>query len=109
MALRTQSGQLLERQQQAASVTSAKLLDPNSERSDLRVTADGATLFIPLYTGADGAAVGNVVPTASATNYDIYIPAGGTWDGKVGDIAVWTGGLAGVSGAATGQVVAIGT
>lgn len=108
MALRTQSGQLIERVQQAASVTSAKLLDPNSERSGLQVTADQASAYLRLYTGADGNSGGNVVPTASAANYDIFIPLGGSWPGTVGGV-VHTGGIAVVSGAATGTVVAIAT
>lgn len=108
MALRTQSGQLVERVQQAASVTSGKLLDPNSERSGLQVSADLASLYIRTYTGADGNQAGNAVPTVSATNWDYFIPAGGSWPGTVGGV-VWTGGVAVLSGAATGQVVGIGT
>lgn len=108
MALRTQSGQLLERAQPAASVTSAKLLDPNSERSGLQVTADQASAYLRLYTGADGNQAGNVVPTVSAANADIFIPLGQSWPGTVGGV-VWTGGIAVVSGAATGTVIAIGT
>jgi hypothetical protein len=106
MALRTQSGQLLERVALAASVTSAPLAFPNSERSGLQVTADQATLYLKLFTGADGSAAG--APTASAANFDIFIPIGGSWPGTVGGV-VWTGGVAGVSGAATGSVVVIGT
>ncbi len=108
MSLRTQSGQLIERVQAAASVTSAKLLDPNSERSGLQVTADQATAYLRLYTGADGNVAANVVPTASAANADIFIPIGGSWPGTVGGV-IWTGGIAVVSGAATGTVIAIGT
>jgi hypothetical protein len=108
MALRTQSGALLERVQQAASVTSGKLLDPNSERSGLQITADQATAYLRLYTGADGNQPGNSVPTVSAANADIFIPLGGSWPGTVGGV-VWTGGVAVISGAATGTVIAVGT
>ncbi len=111
MALRTQSGQLIERVSAVAAVASAKLLDPNSERSGLQITTDLATAYLKLYTGADGNVAANVVPTVTSVaggNFDIFIPIGGTWNGMVGGV-VWTGGVAVLSGAAAGSVVALGT
>ena len=107
MALRTQSGQLIERVQQAASVTTANLLTPNSERSGLQVTADqGGGTYLKLYTGKDGDATN--APAVTAANYDIFLPAAGSWPGTVGGV-VWTGGIAVLSTAATGQITALGT
>lgn len=101
MALDTQSGQLHGRGNVAASVSSVNLFAPNSERSGLQVSADKDITYLLLYTDKDGSTANN--PTASATAWDIMIPAGGSWPGTIGGV-VWTGGAAMISAAATGRV-----
>jgi hypothetical protein len=101
MALRTQSGNLIARSNNVANVASQNLFAPNSERSGLQVSADKDLTYLLLYSDKDGSVANN--PTASATAWDIVIPAGGSWPGTIGGV-VWTGGAAVISAAATGRV-----
>lgn len=109
MALRTQSGNLVGRTNVAAGA-SQNIVSPNSERSGLQVSADGAgatggLTYLKLYSGKDGVD-GSAGAVASAADYDIVLGANGSWPGTIGGV-VWTGGVTGFqAGAPTGRIVA---
>lgn len=63
---------------------SGSIIAANAERNGLRVTLDSAStgpIYLLLGSG-----------TASATNFHICLAAGGTWDGRIGDV-LWRGAI----------------
>lgn len=75
--------------------TSVAVIAANVQRSGLSISLAAASanpLYLLLGTG-----------TASATNFHIAVPAGGSWDGMIGPV-VWRGAVQGFIPTAAGQV-----
>lgn len=80
--------------------TSATLITSNVQRNGLNISLAAASanpLYLLLWNGVGAA------PTASATNFHVAVPAGGSWDGMIGPV-VWRGAVVGFIPTAAGQV-----
>lgn len=96
------ASRLVEQVNIPASNASGNLLGPREGRQGLNVAADLDATYLKLYNAGD------VLPVASAVNWDVFIPAGSAWPGTIGGV-VWAGGIAVISpGTPTGRVAAQG-